>query len=199
MTKLLFTFFFSLTTLLSFAGNHTGIYSYNKGLNKANATLYLNQFSEDTAFFMLEAVSGMPDFFMTDTKGFVRITDNAGIYRSKDSCGIEFTFTPVACTLRENGSCRYECSTNGKYKKTSAQLKKGTSLLPAISDKNGIISKDSVYGRSAPHRSAPASVSIPKNESVQITDEFNGYYLVEVNNKKKDFLWVHKKNIQVLK
>ncbi len=198
MNKLLFTFFLSLITLLSVAGNHTGIYSYNKGLNKASATLYLNQFSEDTAFFMLEALSGMPDFFMNDAKGFMSVTDNAGVYQRKDSCRIEFTFTPVGCTLNENGHCNYECTTNGKYKKTSAQLKKGNSLLPAISDKNGIIAKDSVQVRSAPHRLAPASIIIAKNERVQITDEFNGYYLIELNNKKKEFLWVYKKNIQVL-
>ena len=28
--------------------------------------------------------------------------------------------------------------------------------------------------------------------------KINGFYLIELNNKKKEFLWVYKKNIQVL-
>ncbi len=184
---------------MSLTANHTGVYAYNKGMNKASGTIYIHQFSQDSAFFMLETVSGMPDFIMTDEKGFLHIENNNGLYKSKDTCGIEFTFTATSCSLTENGSCHHEFSTNGKYKKTSTILKKGPSLLPAMADRSGIISKDSVYARVAPHRSAAISVPINKGEEVQITDEYNGFYLIEVRNKKKDFLWVLKKNIQPLK
>ncbi|MBK8685043.1 MAG: hypothetical protein IPN26_08600 [Bacteroidetes bacterium] len=42
--------------------NFTGIYGYNKGINKAFATAYIYHFQEDSAFFYIHGVSGMPDF-----------------------------------------------------------------------------------------------------------------------------------------
>jgi hypothetical protein len=175
MIKLLYTLCLSACFYLASATLVTGVYSFNKGMNKASGTLYINQFSEDSAFFLLETVSGMPDFIMTDAKGFLRIENNTAFYRRKDTCGIEFLFTTTSCSLTENGSCRFEFSPNGKYKKTSNVVKKCPSLLPAMADKSGIISKDSVYGFVAPHRSAPLTMMINKGEEVQITDEYNGF------------------------
>jgi len=168
-------------------------------MNKASATMYLTHFSEDSAFFMLQAVSGMPDFFTTELKGFIRIENSTGIYTSKDSCKIKFIFTSASCEMTENGACTYDFSTDGKYKKTATKLKKGVSLLPAFSDKSGTITIDSITCYSIPHYSSPSGCSLMKNVLVTITDEFNGFYLIEIKSKKNEFLWVPKKNIQLAK
>jgi hypothetical protein len=34
---------------------------------------------------------------------------------------------------------------------------------------------------------------------VKITDEFKQFYLIELKNKQNEFLWVLKKNIQLIK
>ena len=62
MRKLCWTLSLVMLHFIVFAGNYTGMYSFNKGMNKASGTLYITQFSSDSAFFMLEAVSGDPDF-----------------------------------------------------------------------------------------------------------------------------------------
>ena len=189
-------------TALSFslhATDYSGIYSYNKGMNKAGATLYLSHFSEDSAFFLIQAMSGMPDFFTTEIKGFIRIDNGLGIYQPKDSCRIEFIFTTSSCTISENGYCKNEFGTDGKYKKTATKVKKGIGLLPGFSDKSGTITQDSTSCYSIPHYSSPSACSLLNNESVTITDEFNGFYLIEIKSKKNEFLWVPKKNIQLAK
>lgn len=181
-----------------FAAKYTGIYSYNKGMNKASSTMYISEFTSDSAFFMLQAMSGAPDFYTTEIKGFISIENEHGTYKGKDSCSIDFTFNPVSCTLVEH-NCKYDFSTEGKYKKTSSQLKKGFLLMPAFSDKHGIIKADSTYCYSIPHQTLNDIKLLMKNDAVNITDEFNGFYLIELKNKKNEFLWVLKKNVQLLK
>ena len=187
------------TFFSSQAIDYSGIYSYNKGMNKASATIYITQFSGDSAFFMVQAMSGMPDFFTTELKGFIRIENGNGLYNYKDSCKIEFTFTSSSCAMTENGNCRHDFSTDGKYKKTATKIKKGVSLLPAFSDKSGTVTKDSISCYSIPHYSSPSGCSLQKDQGVTITDEFNGFYLIEIKSKKNEFLWVPKKNIQLAK
>ncbi len=197
--KLILSLLLLVVYSISNAVSYTGIYSYNKGVNKANGTLYVTHFKEDSAFFMVQTVSGMPDFFTTEIKGFMQIENNMGLYIAKDSCKIEFTFTTVSCSLNENIECKFDFSTNGKYKKTSPKLKKGSSMMPLFVDKKGTVKTDTVYCLSAPNASSATQCLLQKNDEVQITDEFNGYYLIELKNKKNEFLWVWKKNIQLIK
>lgn len=167
-------------------------------MNKASATLYITEFNNDSAFIMLQAMSGAPDFFTTEIKGFISIEQEHGLYKGKDSSSIEFLFNAVSCTLVEH-NCKYDFSTQGKYKKTSQQLKKGFLFMPAYSDKHGIIKNDSTICYSIPHQTTNDAAFLNKNADVTITDEFNGYYLIELKNKKNEFLWVLKKNVQLLK
>jgi hypothetical protein len=203
MHKQLVAFAFVISILLYVhvvsAFNYSGIYSYNKGLNKESGTIYIFHYTSDSAFFMLQAVSGMPDFNTTELKGFISVDSNKGIYTGKDSAEIEFAFTNSSCTLLENSFCSYTFSTRGKYKKTSAKLSRGNSLMPSIADKSGVVKKDSTICYAIPKQTSSPSYILLHQETVQITDEFNGFYLVEVKKKKNEFLWVPKKSIQVRK
>ncbi|MBK7586987.1 MAG: hypothetical protein IPI22_00965 [Bacteroidetes bacterium] len=61
--------------------DYSGIYNYNKGVNKANGTICLFQINMDSAFFYLNNMSGAPDFNLTTIKGFLRIDTNACFYK----------------------------------------------------------------------------------------------------------------------
>lgn len=199
MKKLCWTISLVMLHFIVFAGNFTGTYSFNKGMNKASGSLIINQFSTDSAFFILQAVSGDPDFFTIELKGFIQIDSLKGFYQTKDSCSIQFNFSNTSCSLLFNPICKYDYKADGKYKRINSTVKKGSSLMPAFSDKFGTIKKDSVLCYSIPHISSPEKINLLKNDKVNITDDCNGFYLIEVKNKKNEFLWVSKKDIQLLK
>ena len=168
-------------------------------MNHESGMIYIFQFKPDSAFFMLQAVSGMPDFNTTELKGFIQIDSNRGNYHGKDSAEIQFVFTNSACLLEENNFCKYNFSTKGKYKKTSNKLLKANMLMPSIGDKSGVVKKDSTCAYLVPVYHTTPSTFLSSQTTVQITDEFNGFYLIELKNKKNEFLWVLKKNIQLYK
>jgi hypothetical protein len=199
MRKLLFVLYLLLQYFVVDAVNYSGIYTYSKGMNKASGTIYLSHFNEDSVFFILQSVSGMPDFNTTEIKGFFTLENGSGSYFAKDSGIIQFDFNKNACILQENEYCKYNFSTNGKYIRTSTKLKKGNSLLPAFADKNGIVKTDSIYCFSVPNIGGITQTLVRKNQKIQITDEYDGFYMIEIQNKKNEFLWLSKKNIQLIK
>lgn len=194
LTIILVLFCFEL-----FSNNFSGSYAYNKGMNKASGNFYLNHFKEDSAFFMLQTVSGMPDFFTTELKGFIKIENMIGTFVTKDSCMLHFNFTNSSATLTDNVNCKFDFSPAGKYKKTTPILKKGSGFLPAFADKNGLVVSDSIKCYSIPSSSGKVEYVLYKNEKVQISDDFSGFYMIEIKSKKNLFLWVSKKSIQLLK
>ena len=184
---------------LAHAVNYTGVYSYSKGLNKANGLLYITQFNADSAFYMLQVVSGSPDYLTTELKGFLQIDHNKGSYYGKDSCLMEFLFESSVCTVNEVSHCHHEYSAHAKYKKTNSKIKKGVSFLPAFADKSGRVLSDSVFCYSIPHASGLCNFKVAKDEIVSITDECRGYYLIDMPSKKNDFIWIPKRQIKLIK
>lgn len=181
------------------ASDFTGVYTFSKGVNKANGTLYVYQWSTDSAFIILQAVSGMPDFFTIERKGFIRIENNKGILAGKDTCDAELHFSPAQCQWNDNAGCKQEFSAAARYKRINTQLKKSSTFMPGVDMRNGTVNRDSVACYVAPHRSADLMRILSKTQDVQITDEYNGFYLVELPNRLHEFLWVPKKLITVIR
>ncbi|KXK41777.1 MAG: hypothetical protein UZ11_BCD004001750 [Bacteroidetes bacterium OLB11] len=76
MKKIFFFICLILPTYSLIAGDYSGVYSFNKGVNKANGTLFLFQFTEDSSFFYLSCFSGAPEFSLVNVKGFLKIDSN---------------------------------------------------------------------------------------------------------------------------
>ncbi len=190
--------FFLQCALLVEAGDLTGIYNYNKGLNKANGTICFFQIKPDSAFFYLNNMSGAPDFNLTNLKGFLRIDSNTCTYR-KDSCIVNFVINGGVFSAVQNARCKNDFSVEGKYKKLNTVLKKPNTWMTEYTEKSGVISTDSAVLYLAPHPEAKVLMNLPPDTSVKVIDEINGYYLIEIPKKKNEFMWTSKKNVKVAK
>jgi hypothetical protein len=185
--------------VVCFAGNFTGTYNFNKGLNKANATVYVNHFKDDSAFIYITAVSGMPDFNTLDFRGFITIYHNVASYTFKNNCSIHFQFFGNSLSITEDTLCRLQCPIATKYKKTSPALKKSSIMFSEYVEKQGILKTDLVEIYKIPLLESDIAFTLSKDVAVKITDEFKQFYLIELKNKQNEFLWVLKKNIQLIK
>lgn len=174
--------------------DYSGIYNYNKGVNKANGTICLFQINMDSAFFYLNNMSGAPDFNLTTIKGFLRIDTNACFYK-KDSCKIQFVYANNILTVSQNNACKYDFSVDGKYKKMNNTLKKPNTWMTEYTEKSGIILADSSLVYMAPHQASKQISMLKKETNVKVIDEMNGFYLIEIPKQKNEFLWTAKKNV----
>jgi hypothetical protein len=180
--------------------DRSGMYSYSKGTNKACGWLYLTQVNNDSVFFILQAISGSPEFLTSGIHGFIRLEGNAGEARLSDSVSvIHFLFTSTSCTITENEACHFEFCTNGTYRKNNTQIRKGSNYLPAFSERYGVLNTDTASWFTAPHTDAKRRGFISKDESISIHDACNGYYLIETKKVKHEFAWVPRRFIQVKK
>lgn len=186
-------------TIVSYAGKYTGTYSFNKGLNKANATIYVNHYKDDSAFIYITAVSGMPDFNTLDFRGFITIYDNVASYTFKNNCSIQFQFLGNNLTITEDSLCHLQCSLAAKYKKTSPALKKSSIMVSDYVEKQGVIKTDMVEVYKIPLLESELALTLSKETPVKMIDEYKQFYLIELKNKQNEFLWVLKKNIQIIK
>ena len=186
-------------TIVSYAGKYTGTYSFNKGLNKANATIYVNHYKDDSAFIYITAVSGMPDFNTLDFRGFITIYDNVASYTFKNNCSILFQFLVNNLTITEDSLCHLQCSLAAKYKKTSPALKKSSIMVSDYVEKQGVIKTDMVEVYKIPLLESELALTLSKETPVKMIDEYKQFYLIELKNKQNEFLWVLKKNIQIIK
>ena len=186
-------------TIVSYAGKYTGTYSFNKGLNKANATIYVNHYKDDSAFIYITAVSGMPDFNTLDFRGFITIYDNVASYTFKNNCSIQFQFLVNNLTITEDSLCHLQCSLAAKYKKTSPALKKSSIMVSDYVEKQGVIKTDMVEVYKIPLLESELALTLSKETPVKMIDEYKQFYLIELKNKQNEFLWVLKKNIQIIK
>lgn len=185
-------------TIVSYAGKYTGTYSFNKGLNKANATIYVNHYKDDSAFIYITAVSGMPDFNTLDFRGFITIYDNVASYTFKNNCSIQFQFLVNNLTITEDSLCHLQCSLAAKYKKTSPALKKSSIMVSDYVEKQGVIKTDMVEVYKIPLLESELALTLSKETPVKMIDEYKQFYLIELKNKQNEFLWVLKKNIQII-
>lgn len=184
---------------MALASDFTGVYSFSKGVNKASGTLYIYQWSTDSAFILLQAVSGMPDFFTAERKGFIRIENNTGLYPGNDSCSAQLLFGPGTCQWNETGKCTTEFNASSRYKRINTRLKKSASYMPGVDVRNGTVNRDSVSCYAAPHPFSEKTNWLTKSQDVQIADEYNGFYLVELPYRLHEFFWVPKKLITVIR
>ena len=185
-------------TIVSYAGKYTVTYSFNKGLNKANATIYVNHYKDDSAFIYITAVSGMPDFNTLDFRGFITIYDNVASYTFKNNCSIQFQFLVNNLTITEDSLCHLQCSLAAKYKKMSPALKKSSIMVSDYVEKQGVIKTDMVEVYKIPLLESELALTLSKETPVKMIDEYKQFYLIELKNKQNEFLWVLKKNIQII-
>ena len=192
-------FFFCIGTVNSLAAESypmNGVYQYNKGLNKANATLYVLQYKNDSAFFYLNAISGLPDFNTTELKGFLRIDSGKGYYLQKDSCLLSFSLANNMMTVKEDSFCHFEASTSGKYKRSSPIMKKNSTFLLSYTEKTAVLKIDSALCYEAPTFSAKVIYTLPKNAEFKIIDEYQRFFLIELKEKASVFLWITKSSLK---
>lgn len=185
---------------LILAQHSSGVYSYNKGLNKSNGSIYLTQFCSDSAFLYIQASSGAPDFNMTDIKVFIKIDSNKGYYKAKDSCSIVFNFYKDKLQIQKHSACKHEFNLEGNYKRVQMIAKRNANLLLPFMGQKGFTKLDTVYVLNAPHSRASKQFSINKKETpVQILDEYSSYYLISTSSHKNEFLWIDKKSLTLSK
>lgn len=195
----LFTFCFIFNSLLCNAIDYSGVYSYNKGINKANGYLYIFHFKPDSMFFYISSVSGAPDYLMSNLKGFASIDSNNAVF-AKNNCIIQFDLDiKKGISIKQNDTCVFEFPFNGIYKKNNQPLKRNTTWMTEYSEKNGFIKSDSLILYDVPHYSSQNNVSLQKGTTVKVLDEYNGFYLIEINHKKTEFIWAPKKWVQLSK
>jgi hypothetical protein len=183
----------------TFAQDISGVYTYSKGLNKANGTLYLFQFKSDSAFFYLNCLSGMPDFLTTDIKGFLRIDSTKGYIKEAESCRIKINFEKTKCHLSQDSLCKYEFNTSGVYKKTSPIPKRNPTMLLNYTEKVAKSTTDTIIAYLAPHIEAKSKPIVCKEGDIKVIDEYKQFLLIEHKKYKQEFLWVIKKNILIPK
>ena len=181
--------------LLAQAQDYTGIYNYNKGLNKANGTLYVFHFKPDSAFFYLNAISGMPDFLSTDIKGFLRIDSSIAYIKEAESCRLVIKFLSGKCVIEQDTLCKYEFNTSGTYKRSATALKRNATMLLNYVEKPARTTSDTIMAYLAPHSDAKTKTIICKTGDIKVIDEYKQFLLIEHKKYKQEFLWVYKKNI----
>lgn len=196
LTWVLFFCVSSSFTAVAVTHPFTGVYQYNKGLNKANASLYILQYKEDSAFFYLNAISGLPDFNTTELKGFIRMEADRGIYIQKDSCQLEFKLTGSTMTVNEESHCHFEATASGKFKRSSPIMKKNSTFLLSYTEKSAVLKIDSALCYEAPTFSSNVIYTLPKNAEFKIIDEFQRFFLIELKEKASVFLWITKSSLK---
>ena len=199
MNKLLITWMAILLTYIANGQDFSGVYNYNKGLNKPNGTLYLMQFSSDSAFFYLSTLSGNPEFLSTDIKGMLRIDSSTSYIKQASACRLELTLLKNSIVVKQDTGCTYEYTTAGTYKKTGAGLKRSPTMVINYTEKPARAKQDSLEVFLAPSLKAKSKVILCKENDIKIIDEFNAFFLIEHKKYKTEFMWVQKKNLLIPK
>ncbi len=168
-------------------------------MNKANGTLYIMQFKPDSAFYYLNTLSGMPDFFSTAIKGYFRIDSNIAYIKETSSCRLELQFSKSNVIIYQDSACKYEFTTAGKYKKTSLIPKRNSTMLLNFTEKLAKSNNDSLHVYSAPSIDAKSKLIVCKEGDLKIIDEYNLFYLIEHKKYKTEFMWVPKKYLLIPK
>ena len=187
----LLTLVFSVAALRSDAQRLTGVYSFSKGLNKPNGTLYLIHFQPDSAFFYLSSLSGAPDFFSTDIKGFAQIDSNTARFK-RDKCLITMQFGKNVVEISHDTVCGFEYPVAGQFKKTSPVAKRSATMLLNYTERPVKAEGDSLQVYSAPHTMATSRMVLCKAGDLKVVDEFRGFYLIDHRKFKTEFMWVPK-------
>lgn len=185
---------------LVIGGPHTGTYSFNKGINKANATIYIQHFTNDSMFVYITAISGAPEFNTLDFRGILPIMGDSSSYTFKNGCRINLLFKGNMLRVWEDTTCKLTCTLSNQYKKNSTNIKKSSTIVTDFVEKQGICISDSTAVFAVPSVSTPIPLQfLSARTSVKITDEYKQFYLIELKAQQNDFLWVLKKNIQLQK
>lgn len=174
-----------------YAQRFTGIYSFSKGLNKPNGTLYLIHFQPDSAFFYLSTLSGAPDFFSTDLKGFARIDSNLARFK-RDNCLITMQFGKTGVEISHDSACGLEYPVAGQFKKTGPVPKRSATMVLNYTERLVQANADSLQVYCAPHAIASSRMVQCKAGDLKIVDEFRGFYLIDHRKFKTEFMWVPK-------
>lgn len=195
---LVFNFFAGLTEGQS-QGLWAGVYNYTKGVNKPFGIVHITPVKPDTVFFMLNTVSGDPDFLSTELKGFLRIDSSEGMFQGKAACKMHFKVNKSMLLIEGDSLCKFEYTPTGKYRRVNDRINKSAALLFSFTERKGIIKKEGCEVFEAPHPDAKLIRTFAADAEIRILDEFNQYFLVEKKEFSKEYLWVLKKNVTLRK
>lgn len=176
-----------------------GVYNYTKGVNKPFGILHITPVKPDTVFFMLNTVSGDPDFLSTELKGFLRIDSTEGLFQSKASCKMHFRVNKSMLLIEGDSLCKFDYTPSGKYRRVNDKINKSAALLFSFTERKGIIKKEGCEVFEAPHPEAKLIRTFAADAEIRILDEYNQYFLIEKKEFSKEYLWVLKKNVTLRK
>jgi hypothetical protein len=177
----------------------SGVYNFNKGLNKAQGCIYINQFKTDSAFFYLTFVSGEPEFNTFSLKGFIGITEGQADYVKGDTTKLHFALGANTLTIRNDSLFGLEPGIITKYKKSSSSLKKTSTIYFDYAEKSAVAKSDTVWAYEVPNTECKNVCRLSKKDAIKVIDTYGYFYLVETPGKNKEFLWVPKKNLSLSK
>lgn len=186
-------------SVLAYGQSWTGVYQFNKGNNKPQGALYLNQYRPDSAFFYLTFISGEPEFNSFMLKGFMSIETLRATYRGTDSTFLYCTSSPKSIVFKSDSCVVQERGILAKYNKTSGVLKKNSTFYVDFVERGAKVKSDSTVVYAVPSETAPVACMIGKSTSVKIIDSYESFYLIELADRMKDFLWVPKRHLIPMK
>lgn len=175
------------------------MYSFNKGNNKDQGSIYITQFKTDSAFFILNFISGMPDFNMVSSKGFLSIQEKEGRYQLGDSIRIRFSLQGSNLILSSDTLLKGEKGILTRYKKSAGVTKKNSTFYLDYVEKMANVKSDSAMLFEVPHGEGKLCGNLHSKQEVKIIDSFGSFYLIELPDRLKEFLWVPKRYLSVIK
>lgn len=199
MKRLFLIILMCVAEFYSFSQKYNGVYGFNKGINKANGNLLLFHFKPDSAFFFLNAISGMPEFLNADIKGFMSIDSTHGFYQIKEKCSIDLDFSKTTIKIHQDSSCTFEFPFDGTYKKMNTVLKKTSTMMLNFVEKKAVSKLDTLEVYEVPHPLATSKKIKCEATILRVIDEYQQYYLIEHPKYKTEFMWVLKKSIFIQK
>lgn len=176
----------------------SGTYVVNKGVNKEQASLYINQFRSDSAFIYLTYMSGAPEFETESIKGFVVVHDHEGWF-SDSGHSFRLVFANTSIRLVQNTPSAAHPEIFTKYRRLSNQCKRSSTMYIDFSERQANAKLDSLDLFEVPNVNGKILFTVGRQEELKIVDSFGSFYLVETHDHNKEFLWAQKKYINLKK
>lgn len=175
-----------------------GVYTYSKGLNKAQSHAYIVPVSPDSVFIYIHSVGPAPEFNTDVVRGWL-IGEGNKRYLTQGGDSLSIAFTPSTMRIQSTGNFA-NTALAGQYRLLSTQLKQMPAMLFPHASFTAKLAGDTLLPcYSAPSVQAPVQVIPFARIPVTVLDQFGPFYLVEHPKHKRAFLWVRQAQFVVPK
>lgn len=162
-----------------------GVYTFSKGLNKAESHAYVFSITADSVFVYLHSVSGAPEFNTEVVRGWVRMTGMQGFFlQGKDT--LLFSFKTKALQIKGSGSS----TLHGNYRLAATQTKQLPAMLFPQASFKAQSNDTLLLCYKAPSVQASQRAILFSKAPITVLDSFQLFYLVEHPKHRREFLWV---------